>query len=60
MTHAVIGSWAVDRSIGEAVDFCDVAVYASTLTLRAPETWETQWDTSGSKRLEIATHDQRG
>lgn len=41
--------------IGRAVHLCGDDLYSLKLTLRAPQTWETRWQVSGTKRLQIAT-----
>ncbi len=44
------------EGIGTASHRCGDDLYELTLTLRAPDTWSTVWDVSGTKSLQITTH----
>jgi hypothetical protein len=44
-----------DAGVGSATHQCGDDLYALTLTVREPESWQTQWDVSGTKSLRIVT-----
>ena len=44
---------------GTAPHPCGADLYTLTLKLRAPQTWGTRWEVTGTKRLTIATRYER-